>query len=108
MEIAIQYAEKPICRSKQLLAWFGQKDAHQCGICDVCTGRTKTDLEQEDFERYRQKIEIMLNREHLSLEEIVESFNPRREAAVLKSIEYLMDEGFIEKDNGKLKWKFSD
>lgn len=106
MEIAIQYAEKPICRSKQLLAWFGQKDAHQCGICDVCTGRTKTDLEEEDFERYRQKIEIMLNREHLSLEDIVESFNPRRAAAVLKSIEYLMDEGFIEKEGDKFKWKY--
>jgi ATP-dependent DNA helicase RecQ len=106
MESAILYAEKPICRSKQLLAWFGQKDVQKCGLCDVCTGRTKTDLDEEDFERYRQKIQVILTREHLTLEEVVQSFNPRREAAVMKSIEYLMDEEFIEKEDGKLKWKF--
>ncbi len=106
MESAILYAEKPICRSKQLLAWFGQQDTQKCGICDVCTGRTKTDLDEEDFERYRQKIQVLLTREHLTIEEIIESFNPRREGAVLKSIEYLMEEGFIEEENGKLKWKF--
>ena len=106
MEAAILYAEKPICRSKQLLAYFGQKHIHQCGICDVCTGRTKHELDEEDYERYRQKIQVLLTREHLSLEEILESFNPRREAAVLKSIEYLMDEGFMEEEDGLLKWKF--
>ncbi len=106
MEIAIQYAEKPICRSKQLLAWFGQKDAPKCGICDVCTGRTTADLDEEDFERYRQKMQVLLTKEHLSLEELVQSFNPRRETAVLKAIEFLMDEGFIEMEEGKLKWRF--
>ncbi|KAA3641203.1 MAG: RecQ family ATP-dependent DNA helicase [Bacteroidetes bacterium] len=106
MESAILYAEKPICRSKQLLAWFGQKDAQKCGICDVCTGRTKAELDDEDYERYRQKIQVLLTREHLTLDEILESFTPRREAAVLKSIEYLMDEGFMEEEDGKLKWRF--
>ncbi len=29
------------CRNRQLLAYFGEKDAKDCGICDVCKGKSK-------------------------------------------------------------------
>ena len=29
------------CRSRMLLSYFGQTDAHDCGQCDVCIGRKK-------------------------------------------------------------------
>ena len=33
----IDYAENDrICRSRQLLRYFGEKDSHDCGQCDVC------------------------------------------------------------------------
>ncbi|GJM34134.1 MAG: ATP-dependent DNA helicase RecQ [Saprospiraceae bacterium] len=105
IQAAIAYAENPICRSQQLLRYFGQSDAEICGICDVCTGRTKSDVDQDTFEVYKTKIRKLLTKEHLQLEELVKSFHPKREHQVLKTIEYLEDEGFIIKQNDRFLWK---
>lgn len=105
LESAIQYAEKPICRSKQLLAWFGQIDVEKCGVCDVCTGRTKTELTSEAFEKYKIKIEALVKKEKLNISEIVQSFHPKKEWQVLQAIEYLMEEGFLEQEEGTMVWQ---
>ena len=101
---AISYAETPVCRSRQLLQYFGESDAPKCGICDVCTGRTQSEVSTSDFERYKDKIQLLLKREPLSLEQIVESFAPKRQEQVLKTLEYLLDEGFLEQQGEKLGW----
>lgn len=45
----IRYAEEDrICRSKQLLAYFGEKQADPCGKCDVCLGRQPEIPEQKE------------------------------------------------------------
>ena len=37
IDAIIRYAtSKDICRSKQLLSYFGEINRHDCGICDVC------------------------------------------------------------------------
>ena len=38
----IQYAtDDHICRSRQLLRYFGETDSHDCGLCDVCLSHRK-------------------------------------------------------------------
>ena len=95
---AVAYAEDPICRSKQLLSYFGETGMSNCGICDVCLGRTKADLNASDFEAYKRKIERLLQKEQLTIEEVVESFSPKRENQVIRAMEYLLDEGYIDKE----------
>lgn len=102
---AITYAETPVCRSQQLLAYFGETSAPKCGICDVCTGRTQAEISTSDFERYKEKIQLLLKEEPLALEQIVESFAPNRQEQVLKALEYLLDEGFLGQQGGKLMWQ---
>ena len=102
---AIAYAETPICRSQQLLAYFGETGAPKCGVCDVCTGRTRAELDTEGFDKYRKKIEQLLAEEQLTLEQIVESFAANRQEEVLLALEYLLDEGFLEQQEDKLAWK---
>ena len=45
----VAYAEEDsVCRSQQLLAYFGQKAKHGCGICDVCVEQRKeTHMEEK-------------------------------------------------------------
>ncbi|PHN05395.1 recombinase RecQ [Flavilitoribacter nigricans DSM 23189 = NBRC 102662] len=105
IQSAIRYAETPVCRSQQLLAYFGEEDAPKCGKCDVCLGRTKAEVSTDDFERYKEKIQRLLKREQLSMSQLIESFPPKRENQVLRSLEYLLDEGFVEKVGELIRWK---
>jgi ATP-dependent DNA helicase RecQ len=101
---SIRYAEMAVCRSQQLLGYFGEEDAPKCGICDVCLGRTKAEVDTEEFERYKEKIQKLLRREKLSIAQLLESFPPKRENQVLRSLEYLLSEGFIEQVGEKVQW----
>ncbi len=101
---AIAYAEDDICRSKQLLAYFGEFEVEECGICDVCLERNKSDLNNEDFKKYEAKIKMILKDGPLSLEEIVDSFAPKQKAQILKAIQYLLDEGMMIETKGKLNF----
>lgn len=38
IEAMLGYATATECRSRYLLAYFGEKSSHNCGVCDVCQG----------------------------------------------------------------------
>ncbi|MEM9921635.1 MAG: ATP-dependent DNA helicase RecQ [Bacteroidota bacterium] len=99
------YGEKGICRSQQLLAYFGQERPPACGTCDICLGRNKTELSQVAFERYKEKIHLLLKRDQLPIAAVVDSFSPKRRDEVLKTLEYLLDEGVLEEENELLRWR---
>ncbi|RMG81269.1 MAG: RecQ family ATP-dependent DNA helicase [Bacteroidetes bacterium] len=101
----IEYAETPHCRSRLLLRYFGEKDSAPCGVCDVCLGRTKTQLSSQDYERYKNKIALVLRREQLTTSELLEAFKPRHHELVLKTLEFMLDEALVERDGEKLVLK---
>ena len=42
IEAMIEYLqEESLCRSRQLIKYFGQEDIPNCGICDVCLSNRK-------------------------------------------------------------------
>ena len=38
----LRYIETPVCRSKQLLAYFEEHQKEACEICDICQKKMKT------------------------------------------------------------------
>ena len=106
IKAAIRYAERDICRSQQLVRYFGEKNSQSCGHCDVCLARKQAGLSINEHQQLAQRIEELLVKESLSLEDLVARFANVREKDVLTSLSYLMDEGFIEKNtSGKLAWR---
>lgn len=106
IESALAYANGKNCRSRQLVAYFGEKEAPKCGICDVCLQEKKEQkLSPKDYQRYRKKLELVLKREKLSLEETLASFAETKQNLVLEVLEYLIDEGVVKQQDELLLWQ---
>lgn len=93
LERSIHYAETRQCRSQLLLDYFGEPASKNCGICDVCTGRNKSEMNVATFENYEKKIRELLRRESLTADEILQGFALKRQDTVAQVLNYLLDEG---------------
>jgi ATP-dependent DNA helicase RecQ len=104
MEKAISFAEAYRCRSRMLLQYFGEKEAKNCGICDICTGRNKPEIPIVEYETYQKKIKEVLRAEPLTIPQILEAFAEKRQNAVTKVLQEMLNEGELETlEGGKLR-----
>jgi ATP-dependent DNA helicase RecQ len=101
---AVAYCEDDICRSQQLLHYFGEKDAPACGVCDVCLEQKKKGLSADTFARLQEKIKRVLAHEPLTPQEILDSFSPKMKTEIIEALEFLQNEGYLEEKDGKCHW----
>jgi len=103
----IRYAESSAdCRSQALLAYFGEFRSQRCGKCDVCVGRNKTGLNDQEFEAIVSRIRPVLKSGTATLEELVRIGAPAPEDKVLMAVRWLLDKGKILRINQlDYKWK---
>jgi ATP-dependent DNA helicase RecQ len=91
----LAYAEdNQICRSQQLLAYFGQRQEKPCGQCDVCLSQQTKGLTTVEFEKHKSTIEKILNKEELTLNELINRSH-LSEYHVKTIIRFLQDSGKI-------------
>ncbi len=80
------------CRSLQLLDYFGEKSARDCGGCDVC--RRKRSPSKKELKSLDMDILELLSHRSLSSQNLIETLGREREI-VLKELRYLLEEGKI-------------
>jgi len=100
----LDYAQdENACRSQILLSYFGEKNTHACGKCDICLKKKETQLSTDDFEAIKTAILGVLSKESITLNALVKK-NPFKEPKVLQVIRFMMDNGQIEESEAmKLK-----
>ncbi len=97
----LSYSTTAICRSIQLLSYFGEKNASKCKFCDVCLAEKKV----EDLAQLNDKIDFEiathLQTQSRSLDELVNSISVGNETNKIERIRDLLDAGKIKNDGKK-------
>ncbi|MDY5968523.1 MAG: ATP-dependent DNA helicase RecQ [Bacteroidales bacterium] len=83
-----------MCRSQQLLAYFGERTTAPCGVCDVC-------LAQRNAERLAtayDQIAATLKQAPCNIKQLAEKLPLVSESALIYGVRHLLDEGKITMD----------
>ena len=98
----LDYAESDgKCRSRMLLRYFGEKNGHNCGQCDVCLEKHASGLKKGEYEDIAHGIFSLLAEASRIPQEIIHAL-PFEEEKILKSLAYLLAEEQIIQKEGRL------
>ena len=90
----LNYVEKDtICKSMQLLSYFGETDLTECGICSVCI-KTRKSKPVEDIKTIKNRIIELLEHEPLSSRVMCSKLN-LPENDILKTLKTLLEHDII-------------
>lgn len=98
MESVFHYAEAPNCRSRMLLSYFDEHNAHKCGICDICLDEKRLNNAHDTTDKITDEIAQALSAETLSLDELMQAVNSGAEKERIAVIRLLLDAGKIKTD----------
>jgi ATP-dependent DNA helicase RecQ len=91
----IRYAfSEDRCRSRILIEYFGQKDAANCGVCDVCLKKTDSGLTFFELEEIKNQVTQKLTEYSLPIQKLVSEIN-FKEDRVIVAIRWMLDTNYL-------------
>ena len=102
----VEYARQgKICRTQFIQEYFGESTDRQCGICDICIEKKKSDQPITTEEKVKNLIlETLAQEEWLTEQELFDRIRKPATSKNLALLRELVDHGQIDKDNsGHLK-----
>lgn len=101
VEAVIDFAEIKSCRSRQLLQYFDETNAEECGVCDVCLDEKRLKSQEGIADEIEREIFNILASKRMLLDELVQTLNAGKEKEKLAIIRELIDAGKIKSDGEK-------
>ena len=97
----LHYAQEDnVCRSRMLLAYFGEKDAKPCGQCDVCRRSRKGGAGEADFDTLRAALlQQLADGASLTLPELARATG-HREEDLTQVVRFMLDNDELHTDEG--------
>ena len=103
IQAILDYAEADDkCRSRMLLHYFGEKNEHNCGQCDVCQAQHESGLRVGQFSVLERLIKEELENGPISSQKLLEKLGTDNKEAILKALSFLLAEEIIHQEGGLL------
>ncbi len=101
----IAYAnDTTTCRSKMLLNYFGEKQDHDCGRCDVCLANNTNQVAEEKIDPVKYQIlNLLADKAPHHITEIARLTLPREQ--VIAALQALLDEEILIKEDSIIRMK---
>lgn len=99
IEAMTEYAEtEDKCRSRMLLLYFGEKNEHNCGQCDVCLSSHSSGIKQGVFDEISRAIEETLKEKDMTTSALMENLNHTTKRMLQKYCHiFLLKKSYIRK-----------
>lgn len=95
--------EEEVCRSRRLLAYFGEKKSADCGACDRCLKNKNAALSENEFKEITAILLELLKTERYPIRELAFKLcRDYKEEKLIKVIRRLVDQGIIKSEFGEL------
>ncbi|MFN5386635.1 MAG: ATP-dependent DNA helicase RecQ [Bacteroidota bacterium] len=92
----IEYiSQNNICRSVNLLSYFGENHSSECGQCDVCRRKTEGLMKRKEFDEISGALFSLLEKSSKSLNELLQQIPVHGDKKVMDVVRYWMDHGVI-------------
>lgn len=105
IEYMLEYATATYpCRSRMLLSYFGEKNNHNCGICDTCVTMRKGEkmLPETNMDELQKQVIALLSEQPQFPHVIAKTINADKDAlAILLS--QLLEEEVVKMNNGLIQ-----
>ena len=102
IESMIEYASaEENCRSRMLLRYFGEKNEHNCGQCDVCLQKRRKEISKEERLELQKELLDILKKGQLTTATLIHAIQGDKEIAH-EVISFLLAEEIIHLKNGML------
>ena len=107
LETMLEYAtdQPQQCRSRQLLYYFGEAEAGDCGLCDYCRSKPKrsTNPPLTPKKLYGDIFTRLTDEEQMTIEDAATVYGPARKTATAQILQRLVDEGLLVQDGEHLR-----
>lgn len=105
IEYMLEYATATYpCRSRMLLSYFGEKNNHNCGICDTCVTMRKGEkmLPETNMDELQKQVIALLGEKPLFPHVIAKNINADKDALAIL-LRQLLEEEVVSMNNGLIQ-----
>jgi ATP-dependent DNA helicase RecQ len=91
----IALIEEPFCRSQQMLRYFGDYEAKECGKCDICQDPSNIKMEANLHLKIKEKVIEILTEKKSTIRELTKKFAVKNQNAMYFVLDEMVQENVI-------------